>query len=61
MDSSKNENGKIIKAFCVCGLNELKIQKYTEETQYPFIQYIDLVEKKMQITMNSIEMNGEKW
>ena len=57
---SQNEN-QIIQSFCVCGLNELKIQKYTEEPECPYIQNVDLVLKNISISMDIIEMTGEKW
>jgi hypothetical protein len=61
MDPFQTGNARIIKAFCVCGLNELKIQKYSEEKQYPFIQNVDIIEKKIENSTDTIETNGEKW
>jgi hypothetical protein len=57
---SQNEN-QIIKSFCVCGLNDSNLQKYTEEPEFPYIQNVDLVEKNISISMDTIEMTGEKW
>ena len=55
------QNAKIIKSFCVCGLNEQKIQKYSEEKQYPFIQNVDIIEKIIPNAKDKIELKGEKW
>ena len=61
MDPIQTRSEKIIKSFCVCGLNEQKIQKYSEDTQYPFIQNVDIIEKKIENSSNIINPNGEKW
>ena len=61
MDPLQTRSEKIIKSFCVCGLNEQKIQKYSEEKQYPFTQNVDIIEKKIENSTDTIETNGEKW
>lgn len=57
MDSN-NEPRKIIKSFCVVGLNEMTIKKYDEDTSSRYVQNVDIVQKNIN---GNIEIEGEKW
>ena len=63
MDSilTKQENGKIINSFCVVGLDENKMLKFTEEKKYPFIQNIDAVQIKNNSQINPKNKENEQW
>lgn len=58
---NQKENGKIIKSFCVVGLNEAKLSKYNETDTPPFVQNIDILQKTIKVNMDKIEMENEKW
>ena len=47
---SQNDTGKIIKSFCVVGLNESKLTKYNEVDSHPFVQNIDILQKTLKTT-----------
>lgn len=54
---------KIIKNFCVIGLNETKITKYKDEDNIKtkFVQRIDIIRKNMKINVDKIENENVKW
>jgi hypothetical protein len=54
---------KVIKTFCVVGLDEKKITKYREEDNANrFVQNIDIVQKDMKLNMDELRPNEtEKW
>jgi hypothetical protein len=54
---------KIIKNFCVIGLNENKITKYKDEDniKFKFVQRIDIIRKNMKINVDKIENENVKW
>ena len=55
---------KIIKSFCVVGLDETKLQKYNEEdSKLSFIKDIDILVKKLPIEKNSYinKEKNQKW
>ena len=56
-------NLKIIKTFCVVGLDEKKITKYREEDNVTqFVQNIDIVQKDMKLNMEVLNpKDNEKW
>ena len=58
---SQNDTGKIIKSFCVVGLNESKLTKYNEVDSHPFVQNIDILQKTLKVNMDKIEKENEKW
>ena len=64
LDYYENNNiGKIIKMFCVVGLNENKITKYRDEenVQMKFVQCVDIIKKNMKINCEKIENENVKW
>ena len=62
LNNTNNEIQKLIKMFCVIGLEETKITKYREEdSQMKFVQDIDIVKKNMKINVERVENDNEKW
>ena len=61
MENNCQENGKLIKMFCVVGLDETKLTKYNEDNSLRFIQKIDIIKKKMKIDYLKFENTDEKW
>jgi hypothetical protein len=62
MDLGNNEVQKLIKTFCVVGIEETKITKYKEEdNNMRFVQDIDIIKKKMKINVERVENENEKW
>lgn len=62
MDSNNNEIRKLIKSFCVVGIDGAKITKYREEdNQTRFVQNVDVVRRKMKINVERVENENEKW
>ena len=62
MDLNNIEVSKLIKTFCVIGIEETKITKYREEDQnMRFVQDIDIIKKKMKINVERVENENEKW
>ena len=67
MSSSSHSPKKIINSFLVVGINELKLQKYTnllsstEESQLLFIQNINIVYTNIITKRDFFEINSEKW
>ena len=67
MSSSSQSPKKIINSFLVVGINELKLQKYTnllssnEESQLLYIQNINIVYTNIITKRDYIEINSEEW
>ena len=63
MSSSISNKNKIIKSFCVVGLNENLIQKYNDEEIPPFIENIDILVKQLPYhsEIYKPEKGDEKW
>ena len=56
------ESQRIIKSFCVVGLNENKITKDLEEEEnIKYISNIDIIQKNMRVNLEKIENENEKW
>jgi hypothetical protein len=53
---------KIIKLFCVVGLNENKLTRYKEdETPSKYVQNIDIIQKNLNTQEKKFEQPNEKW
>jgi hypothetical protein len=53
---------KILKTFCVVGLNESKITRYKEDdTIHRFVQNVDIIQKNMKVNLQKLEYENEKW
>ena len=63
MNERSSDNCKVIKMFCVVGLNENKLTKYKEEDniQIKYLQNIDIVKKNIMINCDKIEKDNTKW
>ena len=62
MDISTPEISKLMKMFCVIGLDETKVTKYLEEeNKVRFVQDLDIVKKKKTIDKETILKENEKW
>ena len=62
MEINSPEIQKLIKMFCVIGLDETKITKYNAEEIYVrFVQDIDIIKKQMKISGQGVENENEKW
>lgn len=56
------KQSKIIKAFCVVGLNIKHLKKYSEEdSKYCYIQNIQIVYKIGKENIDKMEIEGQKW
>lgn len=53
-------NSRVVKLFCVVGLNENKITKYAEEDA-KYVQKIDLIKKNIRVNIDKLEYENEKW
>ena len=64
MKSSKTPN-KIIKSFCVVGINELKLQKYNlennDEPSMRFIEKIDIINTELNTKNTRYDTSNIKW
>lgn len=59
---SITDSRKIVKMFCVVGLNEGKIIKYKDEEVAPrFVQNVDIIQKNMRVNLPKIDYENEKW
>lgn len=62
MEISSPEISKLLKMFCVIGLDETKITKYRDEDSHiRFIKDLDIIRKKMKINVERVENVNEKW
>jgi hypothetical protein len=58
----QNDNGRVIKLFCVVGLNEAKLTKHADEEEKTiYIQKIDVIAKNMGNKSDKLEYDNEKW
>ncbi len=56
------QDGRIIKMFCVVGLDENKITNYSEDdVNTRYVQKIDVVRKNMRINLEKLDYENEKW
>ncbi len=61
MEQSKyNSDSRVIKNFCVVGLNENKITKYIEE-ENKYVQRMDIIKKNLRLNLDKVEYENEKW
>ena len=59
---SSSSDSRVIKLFCVVGLNEHKITKYVEDdTSIRYIQKIDIIQKKLRVNLDQLDYKNEKW
>lgn len=61
LNARHHDSNKIIKAFCVVGINEAKPTYYKEPEAQMFIHNIDMIEKEIPIKTDRIEKDNEKW
>ena len=62
MKTTLDKKNKIIKSFCVVGLNEEQLHIYNDsEKSKKYIQNIDILVKKIQTTKNQLIRGDEKW
>ena len=61
LNARHQDSNKIIKAFCVVGINESKPTYYKEPEAQMFIHNIDMIEKEIPIKTDQIEKENEKW
>jgi len=53
---------KLLSSFIVCGFNEQNIVRYNPETNpKKYIQYIDIIEKDLGISLDKFEKENEIW
>ena len=62
MKTTLDKKNKIIKSFCVVGLNEEQLHIYNDsEKSKKYIQNLDILVKKIQTTKNQLVRGDEKW
>ncbi len=56
------DNGRVVKLFCVVGLNEHKIIKYVEdEIPIRYVHKMDIIKKNMRVNLEKLDYENEKW
>lgn len=55
-----DDSNRVVKLFCVVGLNEGKITKYVEE-EVKYVQRMDIVRKNLRVNLEKLEYENEKW
>jgi hypothetical protein len=60
--SSMSEDGRVIKLFCVVGLNDNKLVKFFDDDLINrYVQKIDIVKKNMRVNLDKLDYESEKW
>ncbi len=58
----QNDSGRVVKLFCVVGLNEGNLTKYIdEEENIRYVQNVDVIRKDMGTNVDILEYDDEKW